>query len=154
MIIQYDEKHEHLDYDVESKKFKEITGYQIPNEYLSFLKLNGTGLYPNPGLYDDLMEVGVFYSLCMNELGEEHNIFYENSILYSNGRLTRNVLAFAETLDSHNYFCIILDGKLKGKVALLGDDSFLLFDGYNASVLDEKEDLLEHGFLDFLARLA
>lgn len=155
MAIQYDEKHEFLDYDKEVEKFKEITGYSVPDEYLAFLKSSGTGLFPQPGFYNNLMEVGAFYSFCIDETSDdEHNIYHANKVLQSDKRLSGNILAFAETSDCHNMFCVVLDGELRGAVLLLGDDNLLLTEGYKRSDIDEKEDLLDQSFSSFIDKLA
>ena len=154
MNIQYEEKHDPLDYDEEAKKFQKLFGYYLPRDYLEFLKMNGTGLFPAPGFYDNLMEVGVFYSFSIDDSSkDEHNIVCVNNSLRANKRLTKNILAFAETSDSHNVFCLVIDGELKGKVLLLGDDNLLLKDGYKTSDIDEKEDVLEQSFSNFLSKL-
>lgn len=154
MIIEYDEKHESLDYQLEYSKFKSIFGYEIPDDYLSFLNESGTGLFPQPGFYDNLMEIGVFYDFRIDKTSDDiHNIFYANKILQKNNRITKNILAFAETPDTHNIFCLVLDGELYGKIILLGDDNILLNNGYKKTDIDEKEDILDQSFNDFISKL-
>ncbi|WP_444994842.1 SMI1/KNR4 family protein [Aliikangiella sp. IMCC44359] len=153
-MITYDEKHKVLDYEEEAKKFFNSIGYKVPEEYLDFLKENGTGLFPEPGLYDGLMEVGVFYSFSIeNDLDDIHNIINVNKELQANQRISNNIVAFAETADSHNIFCLVLNGPLEGKVLLLGDDNLVLMNEYTASDLDEKEDVIDGSFSEFVSKL-
>ena len=154
MCIKYEVKHDVLDYVSEASKFKTAFGYELPEEYLTFLKENGTGLFPMPGYYDDLMEIGVFYAFSIDEKSDdEHNIVYVNKSLQANGRLTNNLLAFAETSDGHSLFCLVVDGELKGNILLLGDDNLLLNEGYMLSDINEKEDLIDQCFSDFLSKI-
>ncbi|MCK7566027.1 SMI1/KNR4 family protein [Marinobacter xestospongiae] len=152
VYIEYAEQSRVHDYAEEAKRFEEITGFRMPKEYLDFLKENGSGLFPEPGYYDDLMEIGKFYDFCIDD-ANGNGILNVNKSLQADGRLTSNVLAFAETSDCHNHFCLVLDGVWRGCVVLLGDDSILLWGDYQVSDLDEKEDVLDRSFSEFISKL-
>ncbi|MET1257585.1 SMI1/KNR4 family protein [Aliikangiella maris] len=148
-LISYEKPYEKVDYiEVVNNYFKE-SNMKLPESFLEFLVCNGTGEGPHPGSYLNEFQIRRFYSFSDDC---SQNVFHINEMLKEDGRISRNVFAFAVDMSGHGVFCLVLDGVLEGQVLLMDDDNILLKQDYSES--DVSDDLfLDISFESFLNNL-